>query len=65
MLIGANLIFISFYFSCQLRIMFTFDTVDLGNASIALLFGFIVIAFILGNLLYDDIEGRNKRHKYI
>jgi hypothetical protein len=65
MTIGANLIFISFYFSCQLRMMFIFDSVDLGNATIVLIFGFIIIAFILGNLLYDDVEVHNRRHKYV
>jgi len=45
--------------------MFTFDAVDLGNATIVLIFGFIIIAFILKNLLYDDVEVHNRRHKYV
>jgi hypothetical protein len=54
-LIGSNLIFISFTFGNQLRIMFCFDHIDQGNLVSTIIWGFIIIFFTFIIFLYEDI----------
>jgi hypothetical protein len=59
MFIGSNMILISFNFSSQLRIMFSFQTIDMTNIFAAVTYGFLAFGFICLIFVYDEL-GKTK-----
>jgi hypothetical protein len=55
MLFTPNLIFLSFTFSSQVRLMFFFDTFDSGNMVFTMIGGFIALTFTVFIALHADI----------
>jgi hypothetical protein len=57
--IGSHMIFIAFSFASQLRIMFSFQTIDMINICVTVLYGFIILGFICLIFVGDHL-GKSK-----